>query len=60
MTPARFCTLAAVIAGRFWRTQLPPLIGKGRWMVRTYASGERPIPETVAKLMEMLASQSND
>lgn len=59
MTPSQFQHAALVTAGKYWRTKLPPLIGKGRWMVRTYASGDRPIPPTVAKLMEMLASQPN-
>ena len=55
MTPARFTHLAERIAGRFWKTHLPPLIGKCRTQVWEYASGKRPVPKAVSKLMELLA-----
>jgi hypothetical protein len=54
MTPARFRTLAKRIAGPHWRTQIGPMIGKGRTQVWEYANGKRKIPETVVKLLQRL------
>ena len=55
MTPAGFRILAAHVAGPHWRTKLGPMIGKCRTQVWEYANDEREIPETVAKLMRLLA-----
>lgn len=55
MTPDRFTELAVAIAGRFWRSGLPPRIGKSRSYVWEYANGKRKIPASVAILMEQLA-----
>ena len=57
MTPDRFTHLAHQIAGRYWKTALPGRIGKGRTQVWEYATGKRAVPETVAKLMELLAGR---
>ena len=54
MTPARFIELAQIIAGRYWKTALPKLIGKSRSYVWEYANGKRDIPATVRILMEQL------
>ncbi|QEH36471.1 hypothetical protein OJF2_50350 [Aquisphaera giovannonii] len=55
MTPAEFAQHAEQIAGPRWRTALGPMIGKGRTQVWEYASGRRPVPATVEKLMRQLA-----
>jgi hypothetical protein len=55
MTPTQFRSLASRIAGPHWRTQLGPMIGKCRSQVWEYANGERDVPETVVKLMKLLA-----
>lgn len=55
MTPARFRTLANLIAGPHWRTKLGPMVGRCRTQVWEYANGERQVQEPVAKLMELLA-----
>jgi len=55
MTPARFTHLAEQIAGRFWKARLGPMIGRCRTQVWEYATGKRPVPEPVAKLMELQA-----
>ena len=55
MTPGEFQSLAKQIAGRFWKTDLGPMIGKCRTQIWEYAHGKRDVPTTVAKLMEQLA-----
>jgi hypothetical protein len=55
MTPATFRLAAQQIAGPRWKTRLGPIIGKCRTQVWEYASGKRDIPETVEKLMCLLA-----
>jgi hypothetical protein len=56
MTPATFRLTAQQIAGPRWKTRLGPIIGKCRSQVYEYASGTRDIPETVEKLMSLLAT----
>lgn len=56
MTPAQFRTLALSIAGPGWKTRLGPMIGKCRTQVWEYATGKREVPETVEKLMHILAA----
>ena len=53
MTTARFRQLA----GCYWKTTLPGMIGRNRCKVWVYANGKRSVPETVAKLMESLAEE---
>lgn len=60
MTPAEFRSLARQIAGPRWKTRLGPMIGRSRWMVRVYATGEWAVPETVGKLMQLLVESSPD
>lgn len=60
MTPAEFRTTAEAIAGPKWRTALGPRIGKCRTQVWEYANGKREVPETVRKLMKMLAKAPVD
>ena len=55
MIAADFRTLAQTIAGPRWKTHLGPMIGKCRTQVWEYANGKRDIPETVEKLMLLLA-----
>lgn len=55
MTPAEFRTLAKQIAGPRWKTRLGPMIGRCRSQIWEYATGKRPTPEPVAKLMNLIA-----
>jgi hypothetical protein len=56
MTPAAFRLAAKRLAGPQWRTSIGPMIGKCRTQVWEYANGKREIPDTVQKLMRMLAA----
>ena len=58
MTPVQFRKVAARVAGPHWRTRLGPMIGKCRTQVWEYATGKREVPETVAKLMVLLAAEA--
>jgi RNase adaptor protein for sRNA GlmZ degradation len=58
MKAAVFCKLARRIAGPHWKTKLPPMIGCKRRMVYDYANGVEDVPETVAKLMVLLAEKA--
>lgn len=58
MTPEKFRTLAAQIAGPHWKTNLGKMIGKKRTTVWEYANGVRPVPETVQRLMQMMAGDT--
>lgn len=58
MTTAEFTVLAKRIAGARWKTSLGPMIGKCRTQVWEYASGKRAVPESVAKLMSLLAKEA--
>jgi hypothetical protein len=58
MTPARFRSLAARIAGPRWKTKLGPMIGRRREAVWAYAKGERAVPKPVEKLMNLLSKEN--
>lgn len=58
MTPSRFRTLAAQIAGPHWKTKLPDMIGRRREAVWAYAKGERAVPKPVEKLMNLLSKDN--
>jgi len=60
MTPDQFRTTAQAIAGKKWKTQLCPMIGKCRSQVYEYANGKREVPETVEKLMGMMLDRQGD
>ena len=59
MTLLNFRALAFAVAGPRWKTRLGPIIGKCRSQVWEYANGKREVPETVVKLMSLLATQIN-
>ena len=57
---AEFRRMAEAIAGERWRTQLPPMIGKCRTQVWEYASGKRPPPASVKRLMRVMVAMKED